>query len=182
MIVPLSTFSKSPTVPLSAEIPVVAQTKGEEIEENEKITHKGTSAFEEPVSSQIVEEVTVVFDYDKCKICGGKSDVGVIAIKNGVFQHAHYCEKHYYSHVKTGDDSNNPVARKKAQPKQWTKAALELKKKGLRVQEKNGGLQLVVTLGRTVFDYWPSSEKYISRETNTRGQGKANFLADIGVE
>lgn len=116
-----------------------------------------------------------------CKICGGESEVGVHGIRNGVLTHEHFCEKHYHSHIKCGDENNQPKDRAKAQPKQWTKPALELKKKGLRVQEKNGGSQLVVTYHQLTFDYWPASEKYISRGSNLRGQGRQNLLIDIGA-
>ena len=119
---------------------------------------------------------------DGCKICGCESDIGVIMCQQGEVLHSHYCSPCYNSHIRNGDGQGNPTPKKKTPPKQWTKPALELKKKGLRVQEKNGGSQLVVTLGRTVFDYWPSTEKYICRQSRTKGVGKMNMLIAIGLE
>ncbi len=65
--------------------------------------------------------------------------------------------------------------------KAQTEAGKEMEGKGLNVEEKNKGRQLVLKKDEKTVDYWPSSEKWYVRGDGTRGKGKAEVLVELGV-
>jgi hypothetical protein len=114
-----------------------------------------------------IEEVVATEEEFPCCKCGTlDTKIGVIGMGDDHhITHRHYCNR-CYNKEKFGLE-NSPKASKPKYP-EWTK-------KGIRVTEKNKGVQLVLKKGFCIVDFWPTTEVWVPRGTGERSVGKESL-------
>lgn len=110
-------------------------------------------------------------DQDKCDFCPEIATVGVTGVQDGAVTGSSYCESCYN---KTNHTQESKPAREEPEYPDFTE-------KGFKIKSLNSGVQLVLKKGLSQVDFWPSSEKWISRSDQSRGQGKQSLFEHFGV-